>query len=319
VFFAIYVVYVLVALVRSVLVWIRQERPRRRLTRHEAPKLWALVEDAARRVETSPVNTIHITPAPSIAVLERGSLYLGFGVLPEMTQGQLRVIVGQRCGRFVIGNGFVWHVRRLMVRVVDWLEETRWLNRYSAIWFFLRAFSHGFLRITLGASYLREVMADRRVAETFGVQGFVDGLTHIVRQALAFELHLSHKMELQVDMQPRQRVKFVAGEAWRAVENFYIQQSLSEALQEQLKMRVNEAMGKPASSYDGRPAPQERIRLVERLEISTSMPMNSEPVWDLLPEVEALQEEMTDALQAVMQQRMEASRLSARRRFRDWW
>jgi tetratricopeptide (TPR) repeat protein len=335
VFFALLVLYMLVALGRSLLVWVREKRPRRPLARDEAPRLWALVEDVARRVGARPVDAIYTTPAPAIVVVERGSalrkllgparydLYLGLGALPDMTQGQFRAVLAQRYGRFAarhaIGNGFVWHVRRLMERMVGWFEETRWLNRYNLIWLFLQAFNYGFLRVTLGASYLREVLADRCAVEAYGVQDFVDGLSTLVRQGLAFELRLSHEIKLRVDMQPHQRVKFMTGGEWGEMENFYDRPPLAGLLLDQLQIRVNEAMVRPASHYDGWPVPQERIRLARRLQPHVSVAANREPVWDLLPNVEALQEEMTDALQAVMQRRVEASRLSARRRLRDWW
>jgi len=335
VFFALLVLYMLVALGRSLRVWIREKRSRRLLTRYEAPQLWALVEDVARRVGTRPVEAICVTPAPSIAIVERGSawrklfgsdrydLYLGFGVLPDMTQGQFRAVLAQRYGHFAarhtVGNSFVWHVRRLMERMVGWFEETRRLNRYNLIWLFLQVFSRGFLRITLGASYLREVLADRCAVEAYSVQDFVEGLTTLVRQSLAFELRLSHEIKLQVDMQPHQRVKFKTGEGWGDVENFYDQTPLAGLLLEQLQMRVDEAMVRPPSPYDGHPVPQERIKLVQHLEPLAPTMANHEPVWDLLPNVEALQEEMTDVLQTIMQGRMQSSHLSARSRLRDWW
>ncbi|MBN1815463.1 MAG: hypothetical protein JXA14_26760 [Anaerolineae bacterium] len=335
VFFMLLVLYMLVTLGRSLLVWGREKRPRRLLTRDESPQLWALVEDVARRVGTRPVDAIYITPAPSIAVVERGNalqklfgsgrydLYLGFGALPDMTQGQFRAVLAQRYGHFaarrMVGSSFVWHVRRLMERMVGWFEETRWLNRYNLVWLFLQAFSRGFLRVTLGASYLREDLADRCAVEVCGVQDFVDGLTNLVRQGLAFELRLSHEIKLRVDMQPRQRVKFTTGEGWREMENFYNRPPLAGLLLEQLQMRVDEAMVRHPSPHDGLPVPQERIRLARQLPPLASPVASHEPVWDLLPDVEALQEEMTDALQVVMQRRVEASRLSARRRLRDWW
>lgn len=289
----------------------------------------------ARRVGARPVDAIYTTPAPSIAIVECGNalhklfgpgrydLYLGFGALPDMAQGQFRAVLAQRYGhfaaRYTVGNGFVWHVRRLMERMVGWFEETRWLNRYNLIWLFLRAFNRGFLRVTLGASHLREILADRCAAEAYGVRDFVDGLTTLVRQGLAFELRLSHEIKLRVDMQPQQRVKFMTGEGWGEMENFYDRPPLAGLLLEQLQMRVDEAMVRPVSPYDGRPVPQERIRLARQLQPLVSTVSNSEPVWNLLLDVKTLQEEMTDALQVVMQRRMEASRLSARLRLRDWW
>jgi hypothetical protein len=335
VFFVLFVLYMLVALGRSLLVWFREKRPRRLLTRDESPQLWSSVEDVARRVGARPVDAIYITPAPSIAIIERGNalqqlfgpgrydLYLGLGALPDMTQGQFRVVLAQRYGHFAarhtVGNGFVWHVRRLMERMVGWFEETGWLNRYNLVWLFLQTFNRGFLHITRGAVCLREVLADRRAVEAYGVQDFVDGLTALVRQSLAFELRLSHEIKLRVDMQPHQQVKFMAGEGWGEMENFYDRPPLDGLLLEQLQMRVDEAMVRPPSPYDGRPMPQERIRLARQQGTLASAAASHEPVWDLLPDVKALQREMTDALQVVMQRRMEASRLSARRRLRDWW
>jgi hypothetical protein len=61
-------------------------------------------------------------------------------------------------------------------------------------------------------------------------------------------------------------------------------------------------MSRPTSPYDSHPAVQERIALVQQLEVS-KIEESSEPVWDLLPDAETLQHKMTAIVQANVKRR----------------
>ena len=79
-----------------------------------------------------------------------------------------------------------------------------------------RAFHALFLRITLGASRLREILADEFAAVAYGGQAFADGLTHIVRRSLEFDRNLDvlasgAQIERAADRQPLREARGAAG------------------------------------------------------------------------------------------------------------
>jgi hypothetical protein len=69
---------------------------------------------------------------------------------------------------------------------------------------------------------------------------------------------------------------------------------ISEEIVGELEKKVAEAMTRPTSKFDSHPAPQERIALIERLQLPyLPMEENSQPVLRLLPNPEGLEREMT--------------------------
>jgi Zn-dependent protease with chaperone function len=59
-------------------------------------------------------------------------------------------------------------------------------NIFNPAWHFLRLFFALFQRITLGASRLQEVIADRFAATIYGGAIFAEGLRHVTRRSVQF-------------------------------------------------------------------------------------------------------------------------------------
>jgi Zn-dependent protease with chaperone function/Tfp pilus assembly protein PilF len=317
------VVYTLVAVVRGVFARVEDEELGRLLPREEAPQLWEIVEQVAERVGTRPVDVVYVTPAASIAVLERGgllkklrgagqrNLILGLGALPGMTQGQFKAILAHEYGHFserdTAGGNLARQVRHAMHRMAYTLAVNGQARWYNPAWLFINGFHRVFLRITLGASRLQEVLADRYAALTYGVESFIDGLTHIVRQSLAFDLHLSQKVGRSTHI-------------GLSLPNLYASAILPDHLVGQLETKVNSQMSRPTSPYDSHPALQDRIKFVRQIDAANEVEESTDPVWNLFPNAEALQKEMMDIIRADVkewQQRRaaaEASRRGAHRR-----
>jgi Zn-dependent protease with chaperone function/tetratricopeptide (TPR) repeat protein len=294
-------IYTLIAIVRSIFAWVKDEEPGRPLSRDEAPRLWSLAEEVAERVGTRPVDAIYVTPAPSIAVTERGGLLqklrgagqrcliLGLGALPEMTQGQFKAILAHEYGHFsnrdTAGGNLARQVQFSMNRMAYSLAANGQALWYNPAWLFVNGFNRIFLRITLGASRLQEILADRYAALAYGVENFVNGLTYIVRQSLLFEANVSHKADL-------------ATRLGKSLPNLYVPAALPDPVMERLEAKIDEEMSRPTSAYDSHPSPQERIRLLRQLDVVSEVAESQEPVWDLLADAEKLQDEMITVVQA---------------------
>jgi Zn-dependent protease with chaperone function len=299
--------YTLLALVRGVFTWSKDPEPGRPLTRDEAPQLWTLTEQVAERVGARPVDAIYVTPAPNIGVTERGGLWrkllgagqrcliLGLGALPGMTQGQFKAILAHEYGHFsnrdTAGGNLAGQVRVSMYRMAYGLAASGQARWYNPAWLFVNGFYRIFLRITLGASRLQEILADRYAAVAYGVQNFVGGLTHIVRQSLLFDAQVSHEVKLALKLR-------------RKLANLYTLPPFeSDSVQDKLEAQLEQVMSRPTSPYDSHPAVRERIALVGQLQINDPVAESLEPVWDLLPNAETLQREMTAIVQANVTQR----------------
>lgn len=287
----------------------RKERVRL-LTREEAPVLWNVVEDVARRVGTRPVDSIWITPHTSISVREESGrilrfqvphrqLEVGFGALSGMTQTQFKAILAHEYGHFsnrdTVGGNWAWRLQSAIGETMVALEESAadsrsvpWIALLFSIRFLVFTYYRRvFLPITIGATRLQEMMADRYAALAYGGQNFADGLTHIVRRSLVFKVQ--HDLEVRA-----------AGKAKRRIQNLYTLPALETATEKQVDALFEKVMHRQTSVYDTHPAPYERIKLIRSLEAAVPVETSEEPVWNLLANTEALQMEMTGVIQTVL-------------------
>lgn len=304
--------FTLYAIVRSVFARARQGEPGRPLSHDEAPRLWALSVEVAARLDTRPIDAIYVTPASEISVTERGRLWkklrgtgqrcliVGLGALPGMTQGQFRAILAHEYGHFAHRDTAGGNLARQVQISVDHMAfrlATGGLARwYNPAWLFVNGFIRIFWRITLGASRLQEVLADRYAATAYGAQSFASGLRHMIRQSLAFGLRVNDEVQ-------------AAQAQNRDLGNIYVLPDLSsEELVEQLEEKEAEVMSRPTTPYDSHLAPGERIALLEHLRGVDVPDENPEPAWDLLEDPEGLQLEMTGVVQTNVRRRQAQAR-----------
>lgn len=300
---ALYTVY---AIVRSVLARVEQGDPGRPLTRNEAPRLWSLCEEIARRLRTRPIESVFVTPGTGIGVMERGgaweqvrgeatrTLLLGLGALPGMTQGQFRAILAHEYGHFAhrdtAGGRLAQRVKLSIDQLALRLALAGQAHVYNPAWLFVNGFYRIYLRITLGASRLQEILADRYAALAYGSQELADGLRHILGQSLAFNLQVSQEIGQ-------------ANESGRELANLYalppIQAGEPRA---QYDAQLAELLEQPTSPYDSHPAPKDRLALLDEIDSRSSSYGDADPVWDLIPSAQALQAEMTRRVQQDLRQ-----------------
>ena len=298
---ALSMLYTVFEVVSSLFVREREIEPGRPLSKDEAPQLWALTQEVAQRVGTRPVDAIYLTPGTEIAVTERGDfmtklrdtgqryLILGLGVLPDMTQGQFKAILAHEYGHFshrdTAGGDLAFLVQRSIYQMAYGLAMNGLARWYNPAWLFVNGYHRVFIRITLGASRLQEILADRYAAMAYSAQNFIDGLKHVVRQNLIFNLQFDRERKAAEVQQ-------------RKMANFYTLPPLDGEAQKTFERYFTEIMKRPTTSHDSHPALKDRIWLVENL--STPEPDNSSAMaLDLLP-VESLQAEMSEHLRQMV-------------------
>jgi len=288
------------SIVRSLLVRGRDEDPGRRLPFAEAPRLRAVLEQVAGRVGTRAVDTVFVTPGAELAVFERGGLrrqlrgdaerclILGLGVLDGMTVRQLQSILAHEYGHFsnrdTAGGGFALSVRRSLYTMAGHLARGGAAGWYNPAWWFLRGFHAVFMRISLGASRLQEVLADRWAAVTYGSDAFVRGLRHVIEASVRFEAHANASVN-------------EALEAGRPLPNLYRYAPTSDkavVTLSEVPQRIADVLAAEPSAYDSHPTPQQRMAWVTALAITVAPePGDTDPAWSLFPDRDALEHTLT--------------------------
>ncbi len=296
-------IYTLVAVFRSILTRVREEEPGRPVSREEAPGLWSVAEAVAERVGERPVDAICLTPGPEVGVTERGGLLarvrgtgrrlliLGLGSLAGFTQRQLAAVLAHEYGHFsnrdTAGGDLANHVSCSIYRMAHGLAVRGQATWYNPVWWFLKGFERIFLRITLGASRLQEILADRHAAFACGPADLSAGLRNTVRQAVFFDAQF-------------QREARAATSKGRRLRNLYALPPIEgESEREAFERAVEEAMTRPTSPYDSHPAMRDRLDLIGKLVRAGDDEEDTSPeAWLLLPNAFELQEQMTALVDA---------------------
>jgi Zn-dependent protease with chaperone function len=151
---------------------------------------------------------------------------------------------------------------------------------YNPAWHFLRGFYLLFLRVTLGASRLQEIMADHFAAVAYGASAFRDGLVHVVRRSLDWSKSVDVLVQ-QAEQHNRPLVSLYAAPEG-GLELAELARSFEERMQDK------------GSPYDSHPPPGQRIAWVGRVpEQLDASPVVDGPTRDLFRDLEALEAEMT--------------------------
>ncbi len=286
----------LLAVARALFTKMKESMPGRELKKTDAPKLWSVVENIAQKLDVRAVDAIYITPGVGIAVNERGSiiqkirgagkrnLILGMGVLSGLTQGQFSAILAHEYGHFsnrdTAGGNLAHQAYASLDELAHRLVRGGAAQPYNPVWLFVLGYQRVYLRVTLGASRLQEVLADRYAALAYGGENFIEGLKSVIRESIAFQIYANSEVRRSLELK-------------QPISNLY-NSSMPENLLDELEKNFDAAMNRATSEYDSHPAPKERVAWIKDLKTPFS-PIydNNLPVLDLFPKIEELQRDMT--------------------------
>ncbi|MFO0552361.1 MAG: M48 family metallopeptidase [Polyangiaceae bacterium] len=233
------------------------------------PKLRALLEEVARKLETEPIQEVYLTPMTDLSVYERLTLparlrgargtrclTIGAGVLKDMRLLEFKAVLAHEYGHFknedTAGGAFALAASRSLSAVITSLAAGGAATWYNPAWWLLKGFCFLFIRVAHGASRLQEILADRWAAFAYGAEPMERGLRHVVRKNLGFPLLAS----MTIDAAARER---------RKVQNLYRSKAPPDVDWEKLERAVEVAIQTPASPYATHPSPEERFALLRRL------------------------------------------------------
>jgi Zn-dependent protease with chaperone function/tetratricopeptide (TPR) repeat protein len=295
------VLVTLSAIAKGLFVRTTSQDPGMRLEFADYPALRDVLVGVAAKVGTRPVDSVFMTPDTSVAVFERGGLLMqlrgkgerclmiGAGVLEGMPLDQLRAILAHEYGHFsnrdTAGGGVALAVRRSLVLTTLRLAHSGAASRWNPAWLFVTGYYRLFLRISLGASRLQEVLADRWAAFTYGTENFVEGLKHVVRRSVEFDRHVEAT------------VKELATTRAGLVNLYRHVPQPDQASPRSLDEAVEEAICRLSTPYDSHPSPKERIELVRRsgadARVDAADRERSVNAWSLFPNREELERKLT--------------------------
>jgi tetratricopeptide (TPR) repeat protein len=145
---------------------------------------------------------------------------------------------------------------------------------------FLKFYTRLFGRLTFGASRLQEVLADRLAVRCYGAAAFRDGLTHVIRRAVEFDLAWSRA------------VRDAVQSPWPAFGFYRPAEAPELADREQVETVVTALLERETDATDSHPSPKDRFALAARV-AAPSPPPSPERAWDLLADNVAVLLEMS--------------------------
>jgi Zn-dependent protease with chaperone function len=272
---------------RTAFVKIPEPSVGRSLRSTESPKFWQFVQKIAEDVGTRPVDDIWVTPGVEMAVTERGTwrqklrnsgervLLVGVGLLPGFKVDGMRAVLAHEYAHFInrdtAGGGVAMRVKSAMDRFIDAILKRGPVRRWDVTVQFLRFYVPLYYRLTLGASRLQEVLADRLAVERYGSSAFIEGLHHVVSRDIEFE-HLTSKAVTDA----------MRGAAATAA--FYSPaKSIAGDDRLDIEARTRDVMQLPTTELDSHPGLMERIAMARR--IGVDRPLGPGTVLELFGEI----------------------------------
>ena len=291
------------AIVRSVLFRPSDEDPGVRVELDGEHQLRATLDEVAAHVGTRPVDTVYMTPDTNLAVFERKGgercLLIGAGVLERMPLDAFKAILAHEYGHFsnrdTAGGGFALGVRRSLLHLLIGIARSGNAVPWNPAWWFATGFYRLFLRISQGASRLQEILADRRAAEVYGGAAFATGLKHVVACSLTFEDHVNGAIHRAIEAKEPLRGLWSPPETAAAGAD----ENAAAAAAKTAAEHLAEALARTPSPYDSHPAPNDRIRWIERVTGKAQLSVDpTHTAWSLFSDRGKHEREMTLFVQA---------------------
>ena|GEM_PF-653322 len=286
----------LIAILKTFLGKRKDTLPGRAVTRSNAPELWHLVDEVAKKLGTRTLDNIYITPGVSIGVYEKGgmlkgmrnanprNLILGIGALSGLTQEQFAAILAHEFGHFsnrdTAGGDMAGRVNGTLREMAIRLYQAKSARPYNPVWLFLYIYQKIYLNVTCGASRLQEMLADRFAVLAYGSETFKQALTNHVKQSIAFEIIADHEIKN-------------SKETHIPVINLY-DLPVKEEYSQEISRGYQKEYYRPTFDHDTHPSLKERIEMIEKLPAeNVPQVFSSRSALNLFPNPEQIELEMT--------------------------
>ncbi|MEZ6126295.1 MAG: tetratricopeptide repeat protein [Planctomycetaceae bacterium] len=285
--------------------------PGRALTAEEAPGLWSLLTDVAAQLKTRPVDEVWLMPGTTLAVIERGrwlqrlrdrgrrALLLGAGVLDGFRIQSFQSVLAHEYGHFInrdtAGGDVALRVRTSMQAFAERILERGPIRWWDVAVHFLKFYHRMFMSLSFGASRLQEILADRVAVRQFGATAFSDGLRHVIRRTVEFDVHM--------DAILRDRIHGAA-----AATGFYQpDHDFDIDDYDGIDAAVKAILADTGQAQNTHPAPADRLAMAERID-ATVTSLSDEFVPELFTDPDQVKQEMSAILESYVQEEADRTR-----------
>jgi heat shock protein HtpX len=178
----------------------RFEPPGPALTRADAPRLFDVIDEVARRTSQTPPSEVYLLNDVNAWVAQRGGVMglgsrrvmgVGLPLLAHLSADELRAVIAHEFGHYVSGDvglgPWIHRTRSAIARAVDATQNTFLEEPF-------RLYAHLFLKTTLAVSREQEFVADRTAARVAGAIPMTNALRRVGVLAPAYTSYLKSEV-----------------------------------------------------------------------------------------------------------------------------
>ena len=275
-------------------------------TADDCPRLYEVLQEVARRVDTEPVDEVYLSPGAMIGVHQEGRgpfgifggkrrvLTLGLSTMHFLTVNQLKSILAHEYAHFshkdTFYSRFIYQVSLSIRTAMQGMERAGgWLTWVNPFYWFFYLYSKAYALLSAGYSRSREFLADRMAVSLYGADVFAKALETVCIDGTLFESTVYHNIAELL----RKKKQFV--NMYLAFRR-YREQNLNDKEREK---RYRNLMNEKESLFDSHPTFSERLAAMQALPKAEKTDTDS--AMTLFEEPEEIEKELTDFLTADME------------------
>lgn len=267
-------------------------------TAAECPRVHALLDEVAQRVNTDPIREVYIAPGAAIGVHQEGRgpfgmfgvkrrvLTLGLSTMRYLTVGELQAILAHEYAHFshsdTFYSRFIYQVHLSIDQALYGMGSTGGLATYiNPFYWFLFLYYKCYSLLSAGYSRSREFLADRLACSLYGSDVFSQGLIKVTTDGTLFEKTMYDNIANLLTEQ-------------KAFVNMY--ESFQEFRDKQLSLEereklYRELLEEKGSLFASHPTIGERLRAAEGWPKARNP--NTAPALSLFDSAEEIEKELT--------------------------
>jgi Zn-dependent protease with chaperone function len=274
-------------------------------TEQDCPRLYQLLADVARRVDTDPVTDVYVAPGNDMSVHQEGRgpfgifgvkrrvLTLGLPALYFLTVSEFRSILAHEYAHFshsdTFYSRFIYQVSLSIRRALNGMAQTGgWVTWINPFYWFYFLYNKAYAMLSAGYSRSREFLADRMACSLYGSNTFASALTKVCTDGTLFELTIYDKINEMLD----KKKAFV--NMYAAFRDFR-DKAFDTTEREKLYQKL---LDEKESLFASHPTFAERIDAAAPL--PRALKTNNHSALEVFEDPEAIERELTDFLTEVM-------------------
>ncbi len=270
-------------------------------TREDCPRLYQVLDDVAKRVNTEPVDQVYVAPGSEIGVHQEGRgpfgifgtkrrvLTLGLSTLHYLTVSEFRSIMAHEYAHFshqdTFYSRFIYQVSLSIRKALNGMKEAggwiAWVNPFY--WFFF-LYNRAYAMLSSGFSRSREFLADRMACSLYGSNTFGSALTKVCIHGSLFESSMYKKI---VALMKKKKAYVNMYQAFREMS----EEKFTKGEREKLYQKL---LDERESLFASHPTYAERIDAIKPLPKALKTNTNSARL--LFEDPDEIEKELTDFL-----------------------